>query len=132
MRASYTRLFPDQDGTSHFEDVEMELLPGFAAPPAEPLHFADFVRLGQSRWVGVSPGWRGDAPHPTPRRMPVIPLQGEFEVTAGDGTKRRFKPGDVMIAEDTWGSGHSTQVISDVDSIGLFIELVDAVQDQDR
>jgi hypothetical protein len=44
MRASYTRLFPDQDGTSHFEELEMELLPGFAAPPAEPLHFSDFVR----------------------------------------------------------------------------------------
>ena len=54
MRASYTRLFPDQDGTSHFEDVEMELLPGFAAPPAEPLHFADFVRLGQSRYKASS------------------------------------------------------------------------------
>jgi hypothetical protein len=130
MRASYTRLFPDQDGTSHFEELEMELLPGFAAPPAEPLHFSDFVRLGQSRWVGVRPDWRGDAPHPTPRRMLVIPIQGEFEVTAGDGSSRRFKPGDVLIAEDTWGSGHSTQVTSDADSIGLFIELLDTVQER--
>ena len=123
MRASYTRLFPDQDGMSHFEEVEMELQPGFAVPPAEPLHFADFVRLGQSRWVGANSGWRGDAPHPVPRRMLVVTIQGELKITAGDGTTRKFKPGDVLIAEDTWGSGHSTQVTSDVESINLFIEL---------
>ena len=130
MRASYTRLFPDQDGLSHFEELEMELLPGFAVPPATPLHFADFVRLGQSRWVGGHSGWRGDAPHPVPRRMLVIPIQGEVEVTAGDGTTRRFKPGDVVIAEDTWGSGHATRITGDVDSINLFIELLDTVQEQ--
>jgi hypothetical protein len=62
--------------------------------------------------------------------MLVIPIQGKFEVTAGDGSSRRFKPGDVLIAEDTWGSGHSTQVTSDADSIGLFIELLDTVQER--
>ena len=75
-------------------------------------------------------GWRGDAPHPVPRRMLVIPIQGEVEVTAGDGTTRRFKPGDVVIAEDTWGSGHATRITGDVDSINLFIELLDTVQEQ--
>jgi hypothetical protein len=127
MRASYTRLSPDQDGMSHFEELEVELLPGFAVPPAEPLHFADFVRLGQSRWIGGSSGWRGDAPHPVPRRMLVIPIQGEFEVTTGDGTTRRFKSGDVVMAEDTWGSGHSSQITGGAESISLFIELSDAV-----
>jgi hypothetical protein len=130
MRALYTRLFTDENGISRFEDLEMELLPGFAAPPAEPLHFADFVCLGQSRWVGGTSDWRGDAPHPVPRRMLVIPIHGEFDVTAGDGTTRRFKPGDVLIAEDTWGSGHSSQLIGEGESINLFIDLLDSAQEQ--
>lgn len=125
MRASYTHLFPDQNGVSHFKELQVELVPGFAVPPAEPLHFAEFVRLGQCRWVGGASDWKGGAPHPVPRRMLVIPIQGEFEVTAGDGSARRFRPGDVLIAEDTWGSGHSTRMTSVEDSLNLFIELAD-------
>jgi hypothetical protein len=125
MRASYTHLFPDEHGLSHFKEVDMELVPGFAVPPAEPLHFAEFVHGGRCRWVGGTPEWKGDAPHPVPRRMLVIPIRGAFEVTAGDGTMREFKPGDVVIAEDTWGSGHATRMIGDVDCITLFIELTD-------
>jgi hypothetical protein len=33
---------------SHFENLTIELLPGFAAPPAEPLHAATFLRTDQS------------------------------------------------------------------------------------
>lgn len=40
MRTVYTRLFAAEDGVSHLEDVAAELLPGFAAPPAEPAHTA--------------------------------------------------------------------------------------------
>jgi len=57
--------------------------------------------------------------------MLVIPIQGAFEITAGDGIARQFKPGDVVIAEDTWGSGHATRMIGDIDCITLFIELED-------
>jgi hypothetical protein len=55
MRTTYTRLYADDNGISHFADVEVELAPGFAAPPADPLHFASFVHLGQSNWVGAAP-----------------------------------------------------------------------------
>lgn len=125
MQASYTRVFPDGNGISHFEELTVELLPGFATPPAEPLHFAEFVHGGRCRWVGGAPDWNGDAPHPVPQRMLVIPVQGGFEVTAGDGITRQFKPGDVLIAEDTWGSGHATRLTGDVDTVNLFIELAD-------
>lgn len=55
--------------------------------------------------------------------MLIIPIQGAFEVTAGDGAVRQFKPGDVLVAEDTWGTGHASRMIGDTDSIALFIEL---------
>jgi hypothetical protein len=48
MEARYTRLYADAGGVSHFENLTIELLPGFAAPPAEPLHAATFLRTDQS------------------------------------------------------------------------------------
>jgi hypothetical protein len=43
----------------------------------------------------------------------VITLSGEAEIEIGDGTVRRFGPGDVMLAEDTTGRGHVTRVVGD-------------------
>jgi uncharacterized cupin superfamily protein len=36
----------------------------------------------------------------------VINLSGETEIEIGNGTKRRFGPGDILLAEDTSGQGH--------------------------
>ncbi len=43
MRAQYARLFTDERGASRFADMDIELTVGFAALPAEPLHFAQFL-----------------------------------------------------------------------------------------
>ena len=124
MIGSYTRLFADAEGASRFEDVEIELSPGFAAPPAEPAHFASFVMTGECMWVGALPGWKGDVPHPVPRRTLFIYLRGETEITASDGCARRFGPGSVLLAEDTWGAGHTSKVTGD-ECVGLAFTLAD-------
>lgn len=49
--------------------------------------------------------------HPAPRSQYVVTLSGQGEIEAGDGTVRRFGPGDVMLAEDTTGRGHITRVV---------------------
>jgi len=123
MRTSYARLFADENGVSHFQDVDIELIPGFAAPPAEPLHFAPLMNVEKCTLVGATPEWRGDAPHPVPRRMLTIVLKGSFEITAGDGTVREFNSGDIILGEDTWGTGHSTRVISE--GFSLFVDISD-------
>lgn len=81
MRTSYARLFADENGVSHFQDVDIELIPGFAAPPAEPLHFAPLMNVEKCTLVGATPEWRGDALHPVPRRTLTIVLKGSFEIT---------------------------------------------------
>jgi hypothetical protein len=43
-------------------------------------------------------------------------------VECGDGTKRRFGPGDIMLADDTTGQGHITREI-DAPRKSLFIPL---------
>jgi quercetin dioxygenase-like cupin family protein len=41
--------------------------------------------------------------HVAPRRQYVINLSGQSEIEIGDGTKRRFGPGDIFLADDTPG-----------------------------
>jgi quercetin dioxygenase-like cupin family protein len=50
--------------------------------------------------------------HNAPRRQWVITLQGEIEVETRDGSKQRFGPGSILLADDVSGSGHSTKVVS--------------------
>ena len=38
--AKYVRMYADEDGESHFEDIETELQPMDFAPPAAPLNVA--------------------------------------------------------------------------------------------
>jgi hypothetical protein len=111
MHASFTRIFADEAGVSHFEDLSVELIPGFAVPPAEPLHVAPFVATTECSWVGFPHGWDGVA-HPAPRRSLFVILQGEADATTGDGDRRRFGPGSVILLEDTWGTGHAAHIIS--------------------
>jgi hypothetical protein len=69
MRAPYTRLFANFHGAACFEDREIELKPGFAVPPVEPLHSAQFLPADETFWLGAPATWKGDAAHPAPRRM---------------------------------------------------------------
>lgn len=49
--------------------------------------------------------------HPAPRRQLVTVLSGMLEVTATDGTARRFGPGEVFLADDAGTSGHLTRTV---------------------
>jgi hypothetical protein len=44
--------------------------------------------------------------------MVFVTARGEYEVTASDGSTRRFPRGSVLLLEDTTGDGHSTRIIS--------------------
>jgi hypothetical protein len=94
------RLYTGTDGESHIETLRLDgageltaLRPVagivFRASPAG--HFLDW--------------------HPAPRRQWVIILDGELEIGLGDGSVRRFGPGDARLVEDTTGHGHTTRVV---------------------
>ena len=123
MRARYTRLFTDPQGGSRFEDLEVPLAPGFAAPPADPLHTAQFLAAEGTFWIGAPTVWRGDAPHAAPRRLIFVTVQGEYQVTASDGDTRSFPAGSVFLVEDTTGAGHSTKITSPDDVVVLAVAL---------
>jgi hypothetical protein len=49
--------------------------------------------------------------HNAPRRQFVITISGVGELECGDGSRRRFGPGDILLADDTTGQGHITREI---------------------
>ena len=124
-RASYVRLFADEQGESHFEEVEVELGPVDFAPPAPPLHVTALFPAARCGLVCAPPDWGGQVPHPAPRRQLFCNLRGEYEVTASDGTTRRFPAGSLLLLEDTTGKGHSTRITSGDDALLVAVALAD-------
>ena len=126
QRAGSTRLYAGESGESHFEEVEVGLAPVDFAPPAPPLNIAPFLAASQCMWVGAPAGWGGETPHPAPQRQVFVAAQGEYEITASDGTIHRFKPGAVLLLEDTWSKGHSTRIVGDHEALVFAVVLADS------
>ena len=101
MQIKITRLYTGSDGESHFEDIEISLKDqdGFFERSefmkATGIYIGDLYSDKLNEW------------HNTPCRQYLITLEGEMEIGVGDGTKRLFKAGDILLAEDTTGRGHT-------------------------
>lgn len=94
----FCRLYTGEDGKSHFEDLDQgqastHFLTTF---PAKALVFKNDANRDDLH------GW-----HNAPRRQWCITLAGSVEIGIGDGTKNTFVPGDVFLAEDVTGQGHT-------------------------
>ena len=108
-----TRLYTGADGHSHFEELDMDTGP-FAWGE---LKTAAGVMFRQSE-KGRFSDW-----HTAPRTQFVITLAGEMEIGLPDGTLRRFGPGDVLLADDTTGKGHTTRDVGGIGRITAYIPL---------
>jgi hypothetical protein len=123
QRARYVQLFADECGESHFAEIDVHLEPVDFAPPAAPLHVAALFPASACGLVGGPPDWDGTVPHPAPHRQLFCTLRGEFEVTASDGTVRRFPAGSMLLLEDTTGKGHTTRILGDNDVLIVSVTL---------
>jgi len=94
----FCRIYTGADSQSHFEDLDQSEGSNhfLAAIPANALVFKNDMNRTDLH------GW-----HPAPRRQWCITLSGSVEIGIGDGTKRTFGPGDVFLAEDVTGQGHT-------------------------
>ena len=110
---AFVRIYTGDDGQTHFEDLD---LPGDRA-----IHSGMQVTPGVN-FRRFEPGYFSDW-HTAPRRQYVITLAGEMEVGIGDGTKRRFGAGDVLLADDLTGQGHTTAVVGDQPRVSVTIPL---------
>ena len=63
--------------------------------------------------------------HNAPRRQYAIFLSGgQMEVVIGDGTTRRFGPGDAVLFEDLTGQGHTSRSVGG-DRLTAIVPLAD-------
>jgi hypothetical protein len=117
------RLYADALGESRFETTTMPMALKEFAPPAAPLWVSDPQPAQNYVVLEVSAKWGGAVPHPSPARMMAFCLSGCARVTASSGESQTFVAGDCLLHEDTSGTGHITEVISDVPARWVFIRL---------
>ena len=105
----YVRLKADKSGESHFEQVTLDLNEADYRPPAPLLFVSHSYRADGLQFIRLPSGWTGESIHP-PKAQFLICMKGHLEVTASDGDKKTFAPGEGVLMEDVSGKGHSTSV----------------------
>ena len=111
----FVRVYTGDDGQSHFEDLD--LLPSNVerslAQATTNLTFAHSAN-----------GYFHDF-HNAPRRQYAIFMSGgQMEVGIGDGTVRRFGPGDAVLFEDLTGQGNTARTVGG-DRLSATVPLAD-------
>ena len=122
------RIYADAEGESHFEDVELAFEQADFVPPAPPVLMTAFESASSYGFELVHPGWHGDW-HPVPQRLMAVYLSGTGTMEASDGEIRELRPGTILLAEDTTGKGHISEVTGAEDMLVLILMLPDTNQD---
>ncbi len=118
---TFHKLYVDESGESHWEDVTVTLEERVFAPPAKAIAVSQPEAAKRTMFLRLKAGW--DEPiHPTPVAQKLICLAGMVRVTASDGEARDIGPGDVWHMQDKHGKGHHTVVTSDVDFEAVIIQ----------
>jgi hypothetical protein len=118
------RLYTDDAGHTTFADLE---LPG-SEVPSDGQTRSHVLRDVPATTVNVVEllEWRPRLElHPPPRRQWVIILQGAMEIATTSGERRRFGPGDCLLAEDMHGRGHWTEDVGEDRLVTLNIGVPD-------
>lgn len=95
------RIWTDDTGNSVFEAGHIELSDGERGDALSVKTEARWVSFRETQ-PGGSFEW-----HDAPTRQLVITLSGRLEFETKDGACFTIDPGDVLLAEDTTGTGHS-------------------------
>ncbi len=112
-----TRIYTGADQQSHFEDFEIEMddhgLIGHlsARHPVTHLIFRHTDSDYDYSW------------HNAPQRQYIVILEGGLDVEIGDGTRRVFGAGVILLAEDLTGQGHISRAVNGQPRRSLFITL---------
>ncbi len=101
----YVRLFTGTDAASHFADVVVGLTTlTNSMSHVTPFEVSDAHPVERLQFESFPPGWRSE--HRAPRRQFLVFLAGCAGVRTLNGETRYFQAGDVLLAEDTSGTGH--------------------------
>jgi hypothetical protein len=104
-----TRIY-DDNGQSRFTDVDIALDP--IEPAGGVYDFRASAPFSADQCFFFSSSQCVQELHAAPQRQLGIILSGEMEIEISGGDTRRFRPGDIFLADDTTGSGHITRVLT--------------------
>ena len=111
------RIFSDQNGDSHFEDVNIPMKEaGTIGSLSDPQQATSII------FREVDPSYDYDF-HNAPQRQYLVLLDGEIEIETSLGEKRLFRAGEVLLLEDTEGKGHRTKNILPMKRKSIFIPI---------
>lgn len=120
-----TRIYAGSDGQSHIEQVPIAFHNASAAVVHlihDPLKASTAVKTSDAYLVQGAPG-TVQAWHNADRRRYIVVVSGEADVTTTDGEKLRLVPGQIYLAEDLTGKGHTFRVVGTQDWVALFVNL---------
>jgi len=95
------RIWTGDDGQSLFEEGIIDLSKGDRGDVLSDKAAASSISFRETKSGGTF------APHDAPTRQLVITLSGTLEFKTAAGATFLINPGDILLAEDTTGSGHS-------------------------
>ena len=92
------KLYTGKDGASHLSEGSVKL---DHRTDVVAIHFAESPPHSSFEW------------HDAPETQYVITLAGTLKFTTRDGETFVIRPGDVLVATDTIGTGHNWRLIDD-------------------
>jgi len=112
-----TKIYSDDDGESHFADVDITLA------DAGPIgRLSERFPVGSIIFRENDAGYDYDW-HTAPERQYILLLDGEIEIEVSDGERRIFRGGDVIFVGDTDGKGHRTRATNNRPRRSVFVAL---------
>ncbi|WP_319434240.1 hypothetical protein [Mycobacterium sp. RTGN5] len=115
------RLFTGTDQQSHIEIGRLDLVPGRNDDLVSAAMSSVHVTVEETA-TGGTLAW-----HTAPVRQLVVTLAGTLTFTTRDAEEFTLNPGDVLLAEDTVGSGHQWRLVDDDPWRRIYIVLADGV-----
>jgi quercetin dioxygenase-like cupin family protein len=101
------RIWTGEDGNSLFEEGGIDLQDGERGDVLSGNVSASSISYRETKSGGTF------APHDAPTRQFVLTLAGTLEFRTASGATFLIRPGDILLAEDTTGTGHSWRLMDD-------------------
>ena len=116
----YTVVFSDSNYVTHFryEHLAWQAAPGPAG--AAGARFTPFLDAEKIGFLRIPRGYRQDW-HPAPSKRFVMVLSGVSEIEVGDGERRTFGPGSIVLVTDTKGRGHRSHAVGNQDTFLVWV-----------
>ena len=116
------RIWSAEDGDSHFDEGHIDLSGEARGDVLSAVMATSSISFRETR-AGGAFAW-----HDAPVRQLVLTLCGTLEFVTRRGDRFTLHPGDVLLAEDTTGTGHSWRLVDEAPWRRAYVILASGVK----